>query len=80
MECLRRHVTGKVVPQTKQTEYTIFQRKKINSVPYFRLEMLENGTLWGSRDLSGSSSCGLGGGGGGGGGWRLLSDLACTVQ
>ena len=37
------HVTLKMVSQTKQTEYT----------PYFRLEILENDTLWGATYLYG---------------------------
>ena len=32
---------------------TLFQSKKVNSVPYFRLEMLENDTLWGGTYLYG---------------------------
>ena len=31
--------------------YTLFQTKMPKSVPYFRLEMLENGTLWGGKYL-----------------------------
>ena len=43
------HITLKMVSQTKHTEYyTLFQTKMEKSIPYFRLEMLNNDdTLWG---------------------------------
>ena len=49
------HVTLQVASQTKQTEYTpcLFQTKMAKSIPYVRLEMLENGTLWGGTYLYG---------------------------
>ena len=33
--------------------YTLFQTKMAKSIPYFRLEMLENDTLWGGTYLYG---------------------------
>ena len=33
--------------------YTLFQTKMAKSIPYFRLEMLENDTLWGGMYLYG---------------------------
>ena len=48
------HVTLKMVSHTKQTEYAPYFRPKWEkSIPYFRLEMLENGTLWGGTYLYG---------------------------
>ena len=49
------HVTLdlKVAYQAKQTEYTPYFAKMAKSIPYFRLEMLENDTLWGGTYLYG---------------------------
>ena len=49
IQCLRQHVTAKSgIPDQTDGIYTLFQTKMAKSIPYFRLEMLENGTLWGS--------------------------------
>ena len=41
-------------PDQTDGMYTLFQTKMAKSIPYFRLEMLENGTLWGGTYLYGS--------------------------
>ena len=42
------HVTLKTVSHDQTDRiYTLFQTKMAKSIPYFRLEMLENDTLWG---------------------------------
>ena len=57
-------VTLKMVSQTNQTEYSsVFQTKMEKSIPHFRLEMLENGTLWNGTYYG--LYMGVGGGGGG---------------
>ena len=48
IQCPRQHVTAKnVIPDQTDGIYTLCQTKMAKSIPYFRLEMLENGTLWG---------------------------------
>ena len=42
------------IPDQTDGIYTLFQTKMAKSIPYFRLEMLENGTLWGGTYLYGS--------------------------
>ena len=46
--------------------YTLFQTKMAKSIPYFRPEMLEIGTLWGGTYLYGLYMEVYGRGGGGG--------------
>ena len=41
------------IPDRTDGIYTLFQTKMAKSTPYFRLEMLENGTLWGGTYLYG---------------------------
>ena len=42
------NITAKMVTQTKQMESTpLFKTKMAKSIPYFRLQMPENDTLWG---------------------------------
>ena len=41
------------IPDQTVGIYTLFQTKMAKSIPYFRLEMLENGTLWGGTYLYG---------------------------
>ena len=41
------------IPDQIDGTYTLFQTKMAKSIPYFRLEMLENGTLWGGTYLYG---------------------------
>ena len=41
------------IPDQTDGICTLFQNKMAKSIPYFRLEMLENGTLWGSTYLYG---------------------------
>ena len=54
MQCPRQHVTAKNgIPDQTDGIYTLFQTKIAKSIPYFRLEMLENGTLWGGTYLYG---------------------------
>ena len=42
------------IPDQTDGIYTLFQTKMAKSIPYFRLEMLENGTLWGGTYLYGT--------------------------
>ena len=44
------------IPDQTEGIYTLFQTKMAKSIPYFRLEMLENDTLWGDTYLYGFSS------------------------
>ena len=41
------------IPDQIDGIYTLFQTKIAKSIPYFRLEMLENDTLWGGTYLYG---------------------------
>ena len=41
------------IPAQTNGIYTLFQTKLAKSIPYFRLEMLENDTLWGGTYLYG---------------------------
>ena len=41
------------IPDQIDRIYTLFQTKMAKSIPYFRLEMLENDTLWGGTYLYG---------------------------
>ena len=41
------------IPDQTDRIYTLFQTEMAKSIPYFRLEMLENGTLWGDTYLYG---------------------------
>ena len=41
------------IPYQTDGIYTLFQTKMTQSLPYFRLEMLENDTLWGGTYLFG---------------------------
>ena len=41
------------IPDQTDGIYTLFQTKMAKSIPYFRLEMLENDTLWGGTYLYG---------------------------
>ena len=41
------------IPGQTDGMYTLFQTKMVKSIPYFRLEMLENDTLWGGPYLYG---------------------------
>ena len=54
IQCPRQHVTAKSgIPDQTDGIYTLFQTKMANSIPYFRLEMIENDTLWGGTYLYG---------------------------
>ena len=48
MHCPRRHISIKIypIPGQKHKIDTLFQTKKAKSIPYFRLKMFENDTLW----------------------------------
>ena len=54
-QCPRQHKLLAKNGISDQTDgiYTLFQTKMAKSVPYFRLEMLENDTLWGGTYLYG---------------------------
>ena len=41
------------IPDQTDGIYTLFQTEMAKSIPYCRLEMLENGTLWGGTYLYG---------------------------
>ena len=41
------------IPDQTDRIYTLFQNKTAKSIPYLRLEMLENDTLWGGTYLYG---------------------------
>ena len=48
------HVALKnVIPDQTDGIYTLFQTNMANYIPYYRLEMLENDTLWGGTYLYG---------------------------
>ena len=48
IQCQRQHVTAKNgLPGQTDGIYALFQNEIAKSIPYFRPEMLENGTLWG---------------------------------
>ena len=54
IQCPRQHVTAKNgIPDQTDGIYTLFQTKLAKSIPYFRLEMFENDTLWGGTYLYG---------------------------
>ena len=54
IQCPRQHVTAKSgIPDQTDGIYTLFPTKMANSIPYFRLEMIENDTLWGGTYLYG---------------------------
>ena len=54
IQCPWQHVTAKNgIPGQTDGIYTLFQTKMATSLPYFRLEMLENNTLWGGTYLYG---------------------------
>ena len=48
LQCPRQNFTAKNgIPDQKDGIYTLFQTKMAKSIPYCRLEMLEDDTLWG---------------------------------
>ena len=53
--CPRQHtlLAKNGIPDQTDGIYTLFQTKMAKSIPYFRLEMLENHTLWGGTYLHG---------------------------
>ena len=53
MHCLRWHISIYAIPGQKHKIDTLFQTKKANYTPYFRLKMFENNTLWGGTYLYG---------------------------
>ena len=51
MSAATRNTAKNGIPDQTDGIYTLFQTKTAKSIPYFRLEMLENGTLWGGTYL-----------------------------
>ena len=53
-QCPRQHkLLKKSIPDQTDGIYTLFQTKMAKSIPNFRLEILENGTLWAGTYLYG---------------------------
>ena len=53
MQCPRQYVTPQKVPIPNRRHIHPIKTKMAKSIPYFKLEMLENDTLWGGTYLHG---------------------------
>ena len=68
------------IPDQPDGIFILFQTKMAKSIPHFRLEMLENGTLWNGTYYGLYMGVGGGGGGEGGeGGEKVLFELGSEM-